>query len=259
MGAKVITFINMKGGVGKTTMAVNIAYTLSKVENKRVLLIDMDPQMNATQYSLAEEQLLTILDNKTLTLYKILSPDYKTNVVIDNIKTDETFDFIFNVADTFDIIPASLDIMNLNLMSYPYKLAQYIKENLSEKYDVIIIDCPPTISEYTKMSLLTSDMYLVPTKAEPLSIFGLPILQDYIHQTIEREFGHKIQFLGIVLNMVIQNRKLYKKFKERIQSDWPAKLFLNELKQCEEITKAIENDNPEDRYILNLNNQEVIS
>ena len=55
--ATVITFINMKGGVGKTTLAVNVAYTLSKVENKKVLLIDMDPQMNATQYTLTESQM----------------------------------------------------------------------------------------------------------------------------------------------------------------------------------------------------------
>lgn len=55
--AKVITFINMKGGVGKTTLAVNVAYTLSKIEGRKVLLIDMDPQMNATQYTLKEEQM----------------------------------------------------------------------------------------------------------------------------------------------------------------------------------------------------------
>lgn len=55
--ATVITFINMKGGVGKTTLAVNVAYTLSKIENKKVLLIDMDPQMNATQYTLTESQM----------------------------------------------------------------------------------------------------------------------------------------------------------------------------------------------------------
>ena len=61
--AKVITFINMKGGVGKTTLAVNVAYTLSKVEGKKVILIDMDPQMNATQYTLTEPQMNEILDD----------------------------------------------------------------------------------------------------------------------------------------------------------------------------------------------------
>ena len=79
--AKVITFINMKGGVGKTTLAVNCAYTLQKVENKRVLLIDMDPQMNATQYSLNSEQVNKIIENRTLSSYKFLSSEYKVNLM----------------------------------------------------------------------------------------------------------------------------------------------------------------------------------
>lgn len=249
--AKVITFINMKGGVGKTTLAVNCAYTLSKEENKRVLLIDMDPQMNATQYSLTSEQVEKIIENRTLSVYKFLSSEYKVN-------PNEDFDFIFKSANSFDIIPSSLYIMNLNLMSNPCKLNQFIKEHLSDKYDVIIIDCPPTISEYTKISLLASDMYLVPIKADPLSMFGLPILNNYVNEIIKKDFGHDIKFLGIVLNMVIPNRLLYKRNKEIIREEWPAKLFLNELRQYEEITKAIENEDPEQRYILNLNNDDIV-
>ena len=249
--AKVITFINMKGGVGKTTLAVNCAYTLSKVENKRVLLIDMDPQMNATQYSLTSDQVEKIIENRTLSVYKFLSSEYKVN-------PNEDFDFIFKSANSFDIIPSSLYIMNLNLMSNPCKLNQFIKEHLSDKYDVIIIDCPPTISEYTKISLLASDMYLVPIKADPLSMFGLPILNNYVNEIIKKDFGHDIKFLGIVLNMVIPNRLLYKRNKEIIREEWPAKLFLNELRQYEEITKAIENEDPEQRYIINLNNDDIV-
>ena len=237
--AKVITFINMKGGVGKTTLAVNCAYTLSKVENKRVLLIDMDPQMNATQYSLTSEQVNKIIENRTLSSYKFLSTEYKVN-------PNEDFDFIFKSANSFDIIPSSLYIMNLNLMTNPCKLNQFIKEHLSDK------------SEYTKISLLASDMYLVPIKADPLSMFGLPILNNYVDEIIKKDFGHDIKFLGIVLNMVIPNRLLYKRNKEIIREEWPAKLFLNELRQYEEITKAIENEDPEQRYIINLNNDDIV-
>ena len=80
--AKVITFINMKGGVGKTTLAVNVAYTLSKVEGKKVILIDMDPQMNATQYTLTEPQMNEILDDRNKSVYGCLSPDYQANSVL---------------------------------------------------------------------------------------------------------------------------------------------------------------------------------
>lgn len=101
--------------------------------------------------------------------------------------------------------------MTLNLAAGPYKLRQYIQNELSEKYDIVIIDCPPTISEYTKVSLLASDMYLVPMKAEPLSVFGLPMLENYVKETIQGQFEHEIKFVGIVLNMVIPSRLLYKR------------------------------------------------
>lgn len=80
--AKKIAFINMKGGVGKTTLAVNVAYTLTKEENKRVLIIDMDPQMNATQYTLKQEYVEQILDDRNKSVYGCLSPDYKTNTTL---------------------------------------------------------------------------------------------------------------------------------------------------------------------------------
>lgn len=150
--AKIITFINMKGGVGKTTLAVNVAYTLVKSEKKRVLLIDMDPQMNATQYTLSETQMKEILNDKSKSVYGCLSPEYQANAVLRESNPEKEEKWIFNIEDTFDIIPSSLDIMTLNLAASPFKLRQYIQENLFEGYDVIIIDCPPTISEYTKVS-----------------------------------------------------------------------------------------------------------
>lgn len=257
--AKVITFINMKGGVGKTTLAVNVAYTLSKVEKKKVLVIDMDPQMNATQYTLNEKQMQKILEDRNKSVYGCLSPDYQSNSVLKGYKAEKEEKWIFNVENTFDIIPSSLDIMTLNLSAGPYKLRQYIQENLNERYDVIIIDCPPTISEYTKVSLLASDMYLVPMKAEPLSVFGLPMLENYVKETIQKEFQHEIEFVGIVLNMVISERLLYKKNKPIIQKKWKSKLFQNELKQCEEIVKGLDPQLSREKYILDMSDTIIVN
>ena len=148
--------------------------------------------------------------------------------------------------------------MTINLSASPFKLNQYIKEELAEKYDVVIIDCPPTISEYTKVSLLASDMYLVPMKTEPLSVFGLPMLENYVKETIEKEFQHNIEFLGIVLNMVVKDRQLYKKNKPIIQSQWKQKLFQNELKQCEEIVKGLDQDLAQEKYILNMKDTTIV-
>ena len=117
--SEVITFINMKGGVGKTTLAVNVAYTLSKIEGKKVLLIDMDPQMNATQYTLTESQMNEILEDRNKSVYGCLSPDYQANSVLDGYEQRKEEKWIFNVENTFDIIPSSLDIMTLNLAYSP--------------------------------------------------------------------------------------------------------------------------------------------
>lgn len=100
--SEVITFINMKGGVGKTTLAVNVAYTLSKIEGKKVLLIDMDPQMNATQYTLTESQMNEILEDRNKSVYGCLSPDYQANSVLDGYEQRKEEKWIFNVENTFD-------------------------------------------------------------------------------------------------------------------------------------------------------------
>lgn len=257
--AKKIAFINMKGGVGKTTLAVNVAYTLTKEENKRVLIIDMDPQMNATQYTLKQEYVEKILDDRNRSVYGCLSPDYKTNTTLKSYEESDKGNWIFEVEENFDIIPSSLHIMRLNLSNSPFKLRQYIENELDDKYDVIIIDCPPTISDYTKVSLLASDMYLVPMKTDSLSVFGLPMLENYIKDTIIGEFRHTIECVGIVLNMVMTEKLLYKKNKPIINQKWKSKLFQNELKQCEEIVKGLDPELSGQKYILDMDNVQIVN
>lgn len=251
--AKILAFINMKGGVGKTTLAVNAAYTLAKIEKKKILLIDMDPQMNATQYTLSEDQVEEIINDRSKSVFGFLSSEYKVSATQKSYSSPSTVEkFIFPVEDVFDIIPSSLDIMKLNLTESPFKLRQYITENLNSKYDIIILDCPPTISAYTKISLLAADMYLVPMKADSLSLFGLPMLQSYISDTIEGEFEHKIEFVGIILNMVNSSRLLYKKIKPQILKEWKTKLFTNEIFQRECIIKGLDGSFETKKYIIDM-------
>lgn len=102
-------------------------------------------------------------------------------------------------------------------------------------------------------------MYLVPMKAEPLSVFGLPMLENYVKETIQGQFEHEIKFVGIVLNMVIPSRLLYKKNKPIIQKKWKLKLFQNELKQCEDIVKGLEPELSSEKYILDMSDLIIVN
>jgi chromosome partitioning protein len=257
---KTVSFINMKGGVGKTTLAVNVGYTLSKKFGKKVLVIDVDPQMNATQYTLDDSQILEIMENPNQSIYGIL----KTEPTIPPITKESNddgplFEGIINISDNLDLIPSHLSLMSIYLDDEPLTLFNYIKE-IRDSYDIIIIDSPPTISPYTKISLLASDAYVVPMKTEALSLFGLPLLQNYIDR-LTKQFDRDLDFLGIVLTMVTPTFKVYKEIKPKIASnpDWREKLFDAELKQATAVTHAL---SPEEKseslpYIIELNDYEL--
>jgi len=284
---KVVSFINMKGGVGKTTMAVNVGYTIAKNFGKKVLLIDVDPQMNATQYTLKEEQVMDILKNPKKTMYGILFDEYgfptvtsvpsidytipseevqqytPTVTSVPSIDHDMDLNKIFEIETNFDIIPSHLQIIGINLNETPFRLKKYIKDNrLKDKYDVIILDSPPTISAYTRVSLLASDAYVVPMKTDFLSLFGLPLLESYIER-LRREFDLPLEFLGIILTMVRPEWKIYASVKEALMEkpEWKNKIFKGELKNKTGVAKAL---SPEARakglpYIIELGDKELKS
>lgn len=252
----VIAFINMKGGVGKTTLAVNVGYTMAKHFKKRVLIIDMDPQMNATQYLLRdEEKLKEILENPGKTIYSILDTKRTIPQVIteEKSKTENTPEKpVIEIDENLYLLPSHLQVMTINLNDGPFRLKRAIDNMFRNEFDVILIDSPPTISSYTKLTLIASDYYIVPMKPDVLSLFGLPLLEAYI-SLIKQEFGLTIEFLGIILNMVDTRLILYKNIKEKLTSkpEWSRKLFKSEIKHATKIARGID---PEERtqYIYEM-------
>lgn len=251
--AKTVAFINMKGGVGKTTLAVNMAYALAKQHGKKVLLIDIDPQMNSTQYCLSQEALNKLIEEPNRTIFGFMNPQYQVKSTLKKYTPDEPLENLtINVDGVFDIVPSHMRLMEINLDQRPYKLRQYISSHFASRYDVIILDCPPTISEYTKMGLLAADSYVVPMKADAFSMFGLPMLQSYIDNHINGEFGHEIDFIGIILNMVIPNRLIYKKVKDRLKNNWGEYIFTNEIPYREVIVKGLDDELNKNKYIVDM-------
>lgn len=213
---QVVSFINMKGGVGKTTLATNVAYGLAYVHNKNVLVVDGDPQFNASTYLLTEDQYLAhINDKKKGTLLDVFMPRRTgpLNTVMGAAKaTNKTkmpltactctvFDGGANNGK-LDLLPATLGLMEIEMSKRgtENKLNNFLKEK-AQGYDYVIVDCPPTISIFTQATILASDKYLVPVKPDPLSIIGLPLLERWLGDFTD-DAGIELEQVGLVFTLV---------------------------------------------------------
>ena len=158
---KVITLANFKGGVGKTTSAINIGAGLSN-KGKKTLLIDLDPQFNLTQS-------LGII-NPERTIYSAL-------IGKENLLPVEVY-------KSLDIIPSSLDLIKAEIeLSGEFKrefILSKLIEPIKTNYDYIVIDCPPALGLLTLNSFVASDLIFIPIEAEYLALKGYSILREAI-------------------------------------------------------------------------------
>lgn len=210
----VISFMNMKGGVGKSTLCVNIAHCLAKEFKSDVLIIDLDPQFNATQYLIPQEDYINKINNesnpdKRKTIYNIFEMrKQKPNIAEGRIEviTNTSIDNLeYKIDDHLYIIPGDLAMVNVEKVagtSPEHKLKKYIdNKKLREKYKYIFIDCPPTQSIYTLSAFYASDYYIMPVKPDFLSTLGISLFQNAISEYNE-DLPHKIKCLGIIFTLV---------------------------------------------------------
>lgn len=201
MSAPVVSFINMKGGVGKTTLCVGIAEYLANYMDKSVLVIDIDPQFNATQsilnhYSRVDEYIEKLQPTKK-TIRRIFETptslmEQAKDVSVDEVVTavDNKLDFILgDINIIFDTAQEAVRIR---------KVKSFIEKNdLKNKYDYIFIDSPPTISLFTDAALVASDYYLVPVKIDHYSVLGATSLIGVI-RNLQHNHNPEIKNLGFV-------------------------------------------------------------
>lgn len=214
----VISFVNMKGGVGKTTMAVNVADFLTDRNSKRVLLIDVDPQFNATQCLLKGQDYVTYLKQGGSTIVDIFN--YKKNASVSVVegtseKISKNYDSIkpYHTERGFDLIPSQLDLFRFEMtpgQGTENRLKNYLNHIKGlDEYDICIIDCPPTPSVWMTSALIASDYYLIPSKPDPISMTGLDLLEGIIKERKEN-YGCNCQCAGLVLTVVEKNTNVYR-------------------------------------------------
>lgn len=206
---KVVSIVNMKGGVGKTTMAVNLADCLNRRHGKRVLLVDLDPQFNATQCLYSGEEYVekrmagghTIVDIFKDTPSQVVDPVSGPKEV-ELIKLEDIQPW--KIRTGFEIVAGNLELFRLDIgggEGRERRLERYLKKSKAdEKYDYVIIDTPPTPSHFMNSALLASEYYLVPVKPEPLSRVGIDLLKGVINRVTENH-GLDLECVGVVVTM----------------------------------------------------------
>ncbi|WP_206672670.1 ParA family protein [Ligilactobacillus salivarius] len=249
---KVISFINMKGGVGKTTLTINIANYLANKENKKILIIDLDPQFNATQALLLKQEKNKLSNNinkqdedevefkaevSSAEQYKKLSKNGKTafqifyrTVITKNTQKDIIYEFSENIS----FVPGDLELSSVVAGDTASKVGlidKFIKiNNLKEKFDFILIDCPPTWSILTHSALYASKYYLIPSKLDFYSSIGINSLQNKISEKLTndcmyQETSRKLFNLGIVFSMTT-NLQSEKRLRETVIKDYDTKIHV---------------------------------
>ncbi len=184
--SKTICVANQKGGVGKTTTAINLAYSLSVLEN-RVLLIDADPQANSTSHLGFDPK------NIRLGLYELMVQDLNPTDAI----LDTKYDYLKILPANIDLVGAEIEMIDLPNRE---RILNRLLDKVKDSYDFIIIDCSPSLGLITTNALGASDSVLIPVQCEYFALEGLGKLLNTI-KIVQRSINTKLEIEGLVLTM----------------------------------------------------------
>ena len=215
MNKKIISVINQKGGVGKTTTVINLAAGLS-MQGKKILVIDLDPQGNATT-GLG----MSYSDSPNQTIYSVLNGTKKISEVVK--KTN---------FENLDLITSNVDLSGLEVETAGDSRRAFILKNelgsilndSGASYSHILIDCPPSLSLLTIMALVASDSLVVPLQAEFFALEGLTQLMKTIKR-IKNNLNPGLSIRGILLTMYDRRNKLSGEVEKEARNYFKEKVY----------------------------------
>lgn len=220
---KIIAILNQKGGVGKTTTAVNLAAAVG-LAGKKVLLADADPQGNSTSgYGINKKQ-------TSVTMYELLVGTGKTENAV--LKTQ--FKNIDVIPSSMNLAAAEIELIEMEQRESQMKMAL---AGVRDKYDYIFIDCPPSLGQISINALVACDTVLVPIQCEYYALEGLSQLTASIRQ-VKRLYNPTIEIEGIVLTMYDGRLNLTQQVVEEIKKYFGAKLYKTVIPRAVRLSEA---------------------
>ena len=205
--AKIISVTNQKGGVGKTTTTINLAAALSELE-KKVLIIDLDPQGNAST-GLGVE-----VEDRELSTYEFLVE----GVPLDKVTMETEISGLSIVPATIDLSSADIDLISNKKRSHLLHEALRKKQENNQKYDYILIDCPPSLNILTVNAMVASHSVLIPLQSEFFALEGLSQLLLTVKE-VRQNANENLRVEGIVLTMFDGRNNLSKQVEADARSN----------------------------------------
>ena len=238
MVAYKVSIINMKGGVGKTTLSFHLAAYLSENKGYKVLLIDLDPQANATIVSTEPEKLdehkkqKKTISDLFLNCFKQYGPFPKEEEAI-----DDYHNFLYEIYKSedgksrFDLIPSEIYLSTVlkGLHIGPYDLDRLLVKKAEKDYDFIIIDCAPTYSILTTLALNATKTILIPVMTDKYGLYGVELMK-YIIEEHQEDYGIEIKTLGIIFTKYQKDDTSAIKLSNSIIKAWGKETFKTSIR-----------------------------
>jgi chromosome partitioning protein len=243
---QIVTVLNFKGGVGKSSCSIELSASLARHYGRRTLLVDLDPQASSTFYVMEQPRWLQWkkMRGSVCDLFEHRDGSFPIrNVIVPNVLEEAG---VFG----FDLLPSNPDLVEVDLGLTDFignTILQHYFDEIANDYDYIICDCPPNFNPVTKNSLWASDAYVVPTIPDFLSTYGIGLLQRSVNKLFANTGSEAFKgpvLGGIILTRIRAKVRLHATYCERVRAEYPHQVFKHTISDSIVVASAADNRLP---------------